>query len=230
MADLDKLKNHLQLARTIIDERGLYTIWEHVPKGGDPDFEGNSFNEAVRQGINFKTYDDWTATLEDLFFTNKLDYLKFKGLTLTRDGRKSSKLPAAIFMRKVKELERMFEEPSVMESYKTASKQAASWPPVAIKDSVVSQGARSHKFSEPVYPRLISKLWKNRRIETPSGIEIVKGKPAKRSILNKSVGIKDHQRFVDVTTGIRKAMKSKGIDLNVMYPDDVILVVRQNRL
>lgn len=229
MANLAKLKEHLQEAHIIIDERNLYGLWDYVPTSNDPGFRDNSFNEAVRQGAYFKTYDDSTAKLEDLFFASSLDYLKFKRITTSGDERKNSKLPAALFIRKVKELERIFENPSVLESYKTKNKQAATWPRITFKDGTITQGARSHTFSQPIYTRLLQKLWKNRRIETPSGNELVKGKPIKRDALNKSVGLKDHQRFTDIATGIRKAMRSKSIALNVMYPDDVILVVKQSR-
>jgi len=229
VANIDKLKDHLRVARTVIDERHLYTIWDNIPKGDDPDFKGDSFGEAVRQGLYFKTYDDWSATLEDLFFANNLDFLKFKGKTLSGDRRKVSMQPAAVFVRQVKELERMFESPNVFDSYKTSTKQAASWPAVMFEDDTVSQGARRHKFSQPEYPKIITKLWKNRRIESPTGTELVAGKPISRASLNKAAGIKDHERFVDLVTGIRKAMKSKGISLTVAYPDKVQLVVKQNR-
>ncbi len=228
MANIDKLKDHLRIVRTVIDERRLYTIWDNIPKSDDPDFRGDSFGEAVRQGLHFKTYDDWSANAEDLFFANNLDFLKFKGKALTGDRRKVSMHPAAIFLRQVEELERMFEMPSVLESYKTSTKQAASWPAVTFENETILQGARSHKFSQPEYPRLINKLWKNRRIESPSGVVLVPGKPITRAVLNKAAGIKDHERFVDLVTGIRKAMKSKGIALNVAYPEKVQLVVKQN--
>jgi hypothetical protein len=180
VANLEKLKEHLQEAHVIISERNLYSMWDHVPTSNDPDFRDGSFNEAVRQGAFYKTYDDWTAKLEDLFFAKNLDYLKFKRVTISGDARKNSKLPAALFVRKVKELERIFEYPNVLESYKTTNKQAATWPRITFKDGTVAQGARSHTFSQPIYTKLIEKLWKNRRIETPSGNELVKGKPIKR--------------------------------------------------
>lgn len=229
MADLDKLKDHLHAARVIIDERNLYTIWDNVPKGEDPDFRGNSFNEAVRQGSFFKTYDDWTDKLEDLFFDNNLDYLKFKRVTTSGDARKTSLLPAALFVRKVKELERMFESSAIFESYKTKDKQPATWPRISFENNVIKQGAREHKFTQPALSRLIEVLWENRRVESPSGNILEPGKPMARDKVNKLAKIRDHARFIGIANGIRRAMKHKGIELVVLYPDKVILVVKQSR-
>lgn len=229
MADLDKLKDHLHTARLIIDERNLYSIWDYVPKGDDPDFRGNSFNEAVRQGVYFKTYDDWSDKLEDLFLENNLDYLKFKRVTTSGDARKTSKLPAALFVRRVKELERIFEYPSVFDSYKTSEKQPATWPHIVFENNTVKQGAREHKFTQPALSRLIAVLWENRRIETPAGNILEPGKPMDRDKVNKLAKIRNHERFTGIANGIRRAMKKKGIELLVLYPDKVILVLKQSR-
>lgn len=229
MASLEKLKAHLREAYTVIDERNLYTIWEYIPKGSDPDFQGNSFNEGIRQGWEPKVYVEWADKIEDLFFANNLDYLKFKRVTSSFDPRKASSQPAALFVRKVKELERILENPAVFESYKTKEKQAAAWPHVTFRDGKVTQGSRTHTFSQPIYNKLLKTLWPNRRIETPTGTVLTEGKPIPRDKLNKIVGINGHRRFIDISTGIRKAMRIKSIGLNVMYPDDVILVVKQSR-
>jgi hypothetical protein len=230
VADLDKLKEHMRAARVIIDERGLYDIWERIPESGDSDFQNNSFNQFVKQGIYPGAYTEWARTLEDLFFINNLDYLKFKSRALTGDGRKTNKQPAAIFVRQVKELERIIDDPATLKSYETTEKLAASWPPITFKDGVVTQGSRVHVFTTSAANRLLETLWQQRRTETPSGQEIVTGKAIDRAQLHKAVGLKDHQRFVDVVTGIHKSMRAKGIHLTVKYPDRVILVVRQDRI
>lgn len=229
MADLDNLKDHLHAARVIVDERNLYTIWDYIPKGDEPDFRGNSFNEAVRQGVYYKTYDDWSDKLADLFFENNLDFLKFKRVTTSGDARKISMHPAAVFVRKVKELERIFEYPSVFESYKTKEKQPATWPRITFENNTVKQGGREHKFTQPALSRLIKVLWDNRRIETPAGTELVPGKPMNRDEVNKLAKIRDHNRFIGLANGIRRAMKNKGIELVVLYPDQVIMVLKQSR-
>lgn len=229
MAELDKIKDHLHEAYKTIEERNLYGIWDYIPKSGDLDFKGDSFNEAVRQGIGFKSYDAWADTLEDLFLAHKLDYLKFKRVTVSGDSRKTSQEPAALFMRRVKELERIFEDPDLLASYGTKEKKPATWPRVEFSEGVVKQGARSHTFTVDRYGRLISALWPNRRIVSPTGAVLVEGKSISRDELNKIADIKGHRRFVDIATGIKKAMRSKGIGLNIMYPADAILIVKQDR-
>lgn len=227
------LSDLLHEARVIIDEQGLYDIWENIPKSSDPDFgkHGNSFYEAVKQNRFPGTFLKWSDKVEDVFFEYNLDYLKFKYVAESGDPRKLSQQHAAKFLRKVRALENIVDDPEVFKTYRVKKPKIQSWPPVEFVDGIVSQGKRQHRFNDEDYVKLINALWKNRRIESPSkSIVFKEGKPISRKELNRRAKIRDHARFKDMVTGIHKLLKGKRIGLKIIYPDQVCLVVTQDRL
>jgi hypothetical protein len=227
------LSDLLHEARVIIDEQGLYDIWENIPRSSDPDFgkHGSSFYEAVKQNRFPGTFQKWSDKVEDVFFEYNLDHLKFKYVAESGDPRKLSQQHAAKFLRKVRALENIIDEPGVFKTFKTKKPLIQSWPPVEFVDGIVTQGNRKHKFNDEDYVKLINALWKNRRFESPSkSIVFKEGKPISRKELNRRAKIRDHARFKDMVTGVHKLLRDKRIGLKITYPDQVCLVVTQDRL
>jgi len=225
---MDALKDHLRLAHIIIEERNLHDIWEYIPKSDDPEFKNDSFEEYVRQGINFSGYTEWSDSLEEIFFQNKLDFLRFKTKTRLGDARKTNNSPAYVFLKQAKELDEIIVSPQLLESYRTSEAKQASWQVVRYKDGVITQGNKTHTFNEGIYVKLFDYLWERRRTESPTGSELfTPEKPISREELNEELNIKDHARFTAIITGVRKAMKKKEISLRVLYPNNVYIVVRQ---
>lgn len=227
--DLSKLKELLHAGRLIIDDRQLYFLWDYIPKGHEKDWSHQSFNQAVVQGWRPQAYTEWQEKIEDYFLNNNLDFLKLKMLVMTGDIRQVSKEPAAVFVRMVKAVDAIVSDPALLASYRTAQKQAASWPPVLYENGVVSQGARSHRFTDPKYSKLLDYLWQYRFINSPTGQILLEGEVKTRKAVNTACAISDHERFTGIVKGIRKAMTENSIELKIHYPDDVRLTVLQSR-
>lgn len=227
------LSDRLTEARIIIDEQGLYNIWDKISESGDPEFgkHGSSFNEAIRQNRFPAVFQRWSERVEDTFVDNNLDYLKFKFVSESGDARNLSQQHAAKFLRKFKALESIVDDPTTLERYKTQKPQIHSWPPVEFVDGVLIQGERRHKFNDDDYVRLLNTLWQNRRIVSPSGsIVFVTGKSISRQDVLKAAAIRDHSRFKSMVTGVHKVLRPKRIALKISYPDEVLLIVFQDRL
>lgn len=227
--DLSKLTELLHAARRIIDERQLYFLWDYIPKGHEKDWTHQSFNQMIVQGWKPQAYTEWQEQIEDYFLNNNLDFLKLKMVVMSGDIRNVSKEPAAVFVRMVKAVDAIVSDPALLESYRTKSKQAASWPTVFYKDGIVSQGARTHHFTDPKYTKLLDYLWKYRFVNCPTGQTLTEGKLKTRKAVNTAAGISDHERFTGIIKGIRKAMTESGIELKIHYPDKVRLSVTQTR-
>lgn len=227
--DLTKLKELLHAARLIIDERKLYYLWDYIPKGNEKDYTHQSFGQMMVQGWKPQVYIDWQEQIEDYFLQNKLDFLRLKMTVLTGDARKVSQQPAAVFVRMVKAVDEIANDSVLLESYRTQSKQAASWPPVLYKAGIVSQGVRSHHFTDSKYSKLLDYLWQYRFIDSPTGEQLADGKLKTRKAVNAACGITDHERFTGIVKGIRKAMTESGIELKIHYPDKVRLTTTQSK-
>jgi hypothetical protein len=228
-----ELTDRLNEARIIIDEQGLYNIWDNIPKSNDPEFgkNGSSFNEAIRQNRFPAVFQSWSERVEDTFVDNNLDYLKYKFVSESGDARNLSQQHAAKFLRKFKALETIVDDPDILAKYRTQKPQIHSWPPLEFIDGVLIQGKRQHKFNDEDYVRLLNSLWDNRRIVSPSeSIVFVAGKSISRQDVLKSAAIRDHARFKSMVTGVHKVLRPKRIALKISYPDDVLLVVSQDRL
>lgn len=228
-----ELSDRLHEARIIIDERGLYDIWDEIPTSSDPEFgkHGSSFIEAVRQNRYPAVFQSWSERVEDTFVDNNLDYLKFKFASQSGDAREFSQQHAAKFLRKFKVLEAIINDPKILETYGTQKLLIPSWPPVEFIDGVLIQGKRRHKFNDEDYVRLVSTLWDDRRIVSPTeSIVLVAGKSVTRHDLLKSAAIRDHSRFKSMVTGVHKVLRPKRIALKISYPDEVLLIVSQDRL
>lgn len=230
---VSELSERLNEARVIIEEQGLYNTWDNIPKSGDPDFgkHGSSFNEAIRQNRYPAVFQRWSERVEDTFVDNGLDYLKFKFVSESGDARMLSQQHAAIFLRKFKALETIVDDPVTLAKYKTQKPQIHSWPPVEFVDGVLIQGKRRHKFNDDDYVRLMNCLWENRRIVSPSeSIVFVAGKSISRQEVLNLASIRDHARFRSMVTGVHKVLRPKRIALKISYPDEVLLIVSQDRL
>lgn len=228
-----ELADRLNEARIIIDEQGLYNIWDNIPKSGDPEFgkDGSSFNEAIRQNRFPAVLQGWLERVEDTFVDNKLDFLKFKFVSESGDARNISQQHAAKFLRSFKELERIVDDPVTLAKYQTLRTQIPSWPRVEFIDGVLIQGKRQHKFNDDAYVRLLNCLWRNRRIVSPSeNIVYAVGKSVSRQELLKLAAIRDHARFKNMVTGVHKVLRPKRIAVKISYPDEVLLIVSQDRL
>lgn len=225
LASQKELKKLLQAGYILQQEKNAYQV-HRVPRSGEPGFSRKSFGDYIRFGANghidYRTY---TESIKNTFVGLGLNFTKFTSKTETINSEIEPDSPAGNLIRQLRELDTIITKPNVFESYilpKTHEK-------VEFKNEKIRQGYAEHKFRDNVHRKLLHLLWDNRRIESPAGKILKKEKTTNREVIYKELKI-DHERFKDIVRAIKMEMKRKEIDLDVKYPKDVLIVVRQDSM
>lgn len=223
------LKELLDEGYLLIEQYSLYGAWDYIPKAGEPEYTPDSMREYLKQNIRPQVFINWGSMVEDFFTKNRLNYLRLKHKVLGDDARKQSKYPVAVFLRTMRVLESLQENPELLEGYISDKIQTITYPEITYKDGVIKQGTRQHRFNYDEYVLLFDLLWPRRKISNIQGDVIKEQENTSREEVFKIKGVANLTRLKDLSTGIRKSMKDKQISLRLKYPDGVFLEVIQKQ-
>jgi hypothetical protein len=184
-----------------------------IPRSWEEGFTDKSFMHAAHQGWNQYEYSNWEQKLIKAFDNANLSYHRFLRKTQDFDASRHSALPAAIFKRKVDELDHIVHSEKVFSSYSLPQ----GFPEVVLRDNVLIQGKNAHPFNEEQAVKLVRLLWEERRVVNPKGDVLKDEAPITREEVYINLKIK-HPRFQTIVRNIHTAMKRKQIHLEVRYP------------
>lgn len=220
-----ELHKILESGYKIQQEQDIFQI-QRVPRNDEPGFSDKSFGDYLKQGANgSNVYWKFTDAVKTEFEKFGLSFGRFRNKTESINPTTEPDSPAGLFTRQLKELDHIINDSSYFDSYVIAT----NYPEVTFEDGVVSQGYQQHRFnsSSDQHRALISLLWDGRKITTTKGQTIKQAKPLAREDIYTKLGIK-YERFKDIVRAIELAMKRKDILLDIKFPNDVYIVVKQD--
>jgi hypothetical protein len=223
-----KLLSHLlEDAYVIIEERGLHEVLQKIPSSTEAGYvsEDDSFKHLIIQRAYPQDFSAWFDKVVSAFKKLGLSIKKLNRETSIVNTPSESNEPAILFLRRVKELEKIKGDKETLKSYADPYVK----PPAIFNNGVLSQGTNSHKFVDKKYLDLMNLLWANRRITDSTGTIIKKEVPISRDRVYKVIN-SEHQRLTDIARGIKGEGTKNDIEISVHYPKDVYINVVQDSL
>lgn len=216
----------LEEGYSIADRNKLYGIRKKIPKSHESDFnqDENNFGHFVQYSVNGNVYENWIEQVVTSFDGLGLQGSKLRIKINDFDPSVESNLPAQKFMRTLREIERITEDPNYLKSYEKLN----SLPTVKFYNGILSQGANSHTF-QTLYTEAISFLWVGREIRNQNDQVTLSAKPKTQSMFEQQTGIKRSQ-LANFAKALRQIQSKKNIHIQLKYPrnsNNIFLVVHE---
>lgn len=210
----DKLKVLLESGYAIIEKRNLYQT-PRIPRYWEKDFDARdrNFYRALHQKAHRGDFFQWENQLKALFEENNLSWGRFRRKTEDFDEKIDNYSEAAIFKRKIDELDKIVNSNSIFEEYLLPP----NYPQVEFVNGELMQGMKTHSFYEEQAASLIGLLWDGRRIVNPKGDVLKEGKSLEREKLLSALKI-SNTRFMTIVRNIHTMAHRKGINIKVKFP------------
>lgn len=202
------IENAYQLA----DDEKLYGVDKKVAKSHEPDFKVHSFGKYIRYAGRGRYYTEWIDAVLQVLDKYGLNSAKYRVRINEYDPEHESNLPAQLFMRALKELERIHTD----KLYRATYIITARLPEVSLRNNVLSQGSKKHSLNDR-YSKLLHLLWSGRQIKDPSGKIIKNEKPITKSMICAQLKI-DDTSLADMQRNVSGIRKKSDIQISLYFP------------